>query len=774
MNTPHKAKPIVQPAMVKALLPLALLLLFFLLSRWLIMPPERVGIEAADTDFSACRAYKHTEAISQLPRPSNSLENDRVRAYLISQLEHLGYEVSLQQTTAYSGKRLPTFGHITNIMASLPGTEGEKAILVVGHHDTQPHTPGAADNGIALSAMLEAAAVFKALPPMKNDLVLLFTDSEEIGLLGARAFVGQHPLLENIGLVINLEARGNTGPALAFEVSPDNGWIMREFMQSAAYPLAASLMYEIYQLLPNDTDFTIFKEAGLSGFNIALIEGYTHYHSATDRPENLNINSLQHMGSYVVSLVSHFGELPLHDTKAENLVYFNYAGFGLLAYPMGWNTGILIVLILLYLGVLFLKCKKGKLGWWNSIIGFLLLLAGLALSIGVVWGVNKLVLMAYPHYAVFYGHTFYNANYYYMAYMLLTAGVFYAFYSLLMRRLSADVLFIPGLTLFFALSVAVLIKLPTASYLFFVPLLAVLAASFLIELLGKRIGKNFWLKGLLWLLFVLPVIFLLGPMVFLVFHTFGLVSVFAGVAMLFYLLYFLFPVLAKSIQAYGLRIAAIWFTGFVVFAGMAHFQSGYDVRQPLQSHVMYASLQEEGKAFWLSRNEQTDSWNRQFFKEPVIESIPEFYPGLSRTYLKSEASFLPMKSPEIAVLSDTLIEGKRQLRFVLSSFHRALMLELIADKSLAIEQFEVNNIATTDLDGIFINWPFQAFRIVNPEGAPTEIFVSFQGNPEFEFSLIERIIGLPQIEGYSPMPPGIIPDTDYESSMQLVKHHFSI
>jgi hypothetical protein len=536
--------------------------------------------------------------------------------------------------------------------------------------------------------------------------------------------------------------------------------------------MAASLMYEIYQLLPNDTDFTVFKDAGLSGFNIALIEGFTHYHSATDRPENLNINSLQHMGTYVVSLVSHFGNLPLDETKAENLVYFNYAGFGMLAFPMGWNTGILIFLLLLYFVVVFLKCRKGKLGWLKSIGGFLLLLAGLALSVGVVWGVNRLVLMAYPHYAVFYSHTFYNAKYYYMAYMLLTVGVFFVFYSLLLRKLSADVLFIPGLTLFLVLAAIVLVQLPTATYLFFVPLLALLALSFLNELLEAKTDKMHWLKGLLRLLFVLPVVFLLGPMVFMVFHTFGLVSVLAGAAMLFYLLYFLFPALAGGMQQFGLRIAALSFVGFVVLMGMAHFQSGHDVRQPLQSHVMYASMQEEGKAFWLSRNEQTDAWNQQFFSESAIESIPEFYPGLSHTYLKSEAPFIPIIAPEITILSDTLIGGNRQLLFGLSTFHRALMLELLVDKSLIIEQFEVNNIAAANLESLFENWPFQAFRLINPEGAPTEIFVSFQGNTVFEFSLIERIIGLPQIEGYSPMPPGIIPDTDYESSMQLVKHRF--
>jgi hypothetical protein len=46
-----------------------------------------------------------------------------------------------------------------------------------------------------------------------------------------------HRSAEDVGAVLNLEARGNTGAARIFETSDDNGWIIRKFAKATPYPL---------------------------------------------------------------------------------------------------------------------------------------------------------------------------------------------------------------------------------------------------------------------------------------------------------------------------------------------------------------------------------------------------------------------------------------------------------------------------------------------------------------------------------------------------------
>jgi hypothetical protein len=120
-----------------------------------------------------------------------------------------------------------------------------------------------------VAVLLETLRALRSSPPLRNDLIFLFTDGEEPGLLGAKAFVDAHPAAA--ALVLNFEARGTSGPAFMFETSEGNGWIVRQFAEAAPYPQANSLSYKAYRNMPNDTDLTIFKKAGIAGLNFAFI-----------------------------------------------------------------------------------------------------------------------------------------------------------------------------------------------------------------------------------------------------------------------------------------------------------------------------------------------------------------------------------------------------------------------------------------------------------------------------------------------------------------------
>ena len=159
------------------------------------------------------------------------------------------------------------------------GTGPGKAVALAAHYDTMPMTPGASDDTAPVAAILETARAVLSGPPLKNDLILIFTDEEEYAQSGSWAFVEQHPWAGDIGLVLNFEAIGRTGPSIMFETGPDSGRVVRGFGRAARYPVAQSWLYDVYKLTPLNTDFTAFSEAGYPGLNFVYMAGGTVYHS---------------------------------------------------------------------------------------------------------------------------------------------------------------------------------------------------------------------------------------------------------------------------------------------------------------------------------------------------------------------------------------------------------------------------------------------------------------------------------------------------------------
>jgi hypothetical protein len=151
--------------------------------------PDPVPASAPPTEFSSGRALEHVRAIAKEPYPMDSPENAAVRDYLVKELRTLGVEPEVQRATAAHTWfiRFAEAGTPENVLARLEGTNnGGKAFLLMAHYDSVPTGPGASDDGAGVAAMLETLRALKAGPPLKNDVIFLFTDGEERGLLGAR------------------------------------------------------------------------------------------------------------------------------------------------------------------------------------------------------------------------------------------------------------------------------------------------------------------------------------------------------------------------------------------------------------------------------------------------------------------------------------------------------------------------------------------------------------------------------------------------------------
>lgn len=448
-----------------------LILLFFFVACALVtiamdQAPRPLPAEASLTSFSAERAARHLASISRAPHPINSAEHDAVRDYILGVLRGLGLSPQVQRTTAIN-ERYGIPGALENIVCRLKGSTQEKAVLLVAHYDSVAAGPGASDDGSAVAALLEGARTLQALPQLKRDVILLFTDGEEKGLLGAHAFIS-HPWARDVGFVLNFEARGNSGPSIMFETSDRNGWLIKNFGQAASHPVANSLSYEIYKRLPNDTDFTIFRRAGFSGLNFAFIDGLGYYHTSQDSIQNLDPGSLQHQGDYLVELTRQFGNEVSNDPRPANVVYFDVLGKIFVSYGSGTArfmlglTGMLVTLVF-YLGFKRGLLKPGRCGVG---IGFMIL--GVVITVLGAWLISWITL-AIKVRSVQIGLR-YHPGFYILCFCAigLTSGV--AFYSAVCKRIGSENVVAGALLGWLILALAVSIYIPGASYICVWPL----------------------------------------------------------------------------------------------------------------------------------------------------------------------------------------------------------------------------------------------------------------------------------------------------------------
>src|SRR5437762_6935246 len=347
-------------------------------------PPRPVSATAPDTVFSAERAMRHVEQIAQRPHPMGTADHYRVRDYIVGQLSALGLTPQIQQATAL-GTRYQEAGHVQNILARLPGHDPNgKAVLVMAHYDGVEAGPAASDDGAGCAALLETLHALRATRrPLAHDIIALFTDGEEAGLLGAAAFVREHPWAKDIGVVLNFEARGTSGRSFMFETGPGNLDAARA-LRSAGDATAGSVYATIYRTLPNDTDLSELAVLDLPALNFAFADGVERYHTSHDDVAHLNRGSLQHNGSQMLAMTRTFGAEPLPRAHTGDGVFFDLPIIGLVVYPQGLE----LPLAILALGLVLTLIVRGRK---EVVTGVLTALAALALSGGVGWAVGRML-----------------------------------------------------------------------------------------------------------------------------------------------------------------------------------------------------------------------------------------------------------------------------------------------------------------------------------------------------------------------------------------------
>jgi len=332
--------------------------------------PAPAGTGTPTTTFSAERAMADVRAIAQRPHPVGSADHARVGALLLQRMAALGLQTSTQAgaLSPAAVRRLEREGgsaagvELTNLIGVLPGRDPRlPAVALMAHYDTVPDSAGAADDSAGVAAILEAVRAIRARGPADRTLVVILTDGEELNLDGARAFWGGHPLRDRIGAVVNLEARGGGGRAMMFETGRGNaetiGLFARAGTRATGGVSSNSLAVFVYEAMPNGTDFTIPKDRGVQGVNLAFIGRPEQYHAPVSTPDALDQGSVQHIGSQALETADALLRAPALPAATENIVYADLFGRVIVGHPpvIGWG---LLGLAVIGLGVTVWRARS--------------------------------------------------------------------------------------------------------------------------------------------------------------------------------------------------------------------------------------------------------------------------------------------------------------------------------------------------------------------------------------------------------------------------------
>ncbi len=327
-----------------------------LIGWWTAQPPAALPADAAPQLFAAGRAMADIRIIAKAPHVTGSPEDAQVRAHLVARLTALGFNVretrfplsakGRERLTKWSGAADTAFG--TNIVATRAGSDANGPVVaLMAHHDSVWGSPGAADDSAGVASVLEIARALQTVP-LKRGLAIILTDGEELGLEGAQAFLATDPLAKRIGVIVNLETRGGGGRANMFETGRGNAAMVDLFRRTVANPSASSMAVKIYELLPNNTDFSPAKARGIAGFNFAFIGRAGLYHSPLATPDAIEQGSVQHLGAQALDITRALVSADALPPRGDDAVFADVLGLTTIAYPpvIGWGlTGLAALLL---------------------------------------------------------------------------------------------------------------------------------------------------------------------------------------------------------------------------------------------------------------------------------------------------------------------------------------------------------------------------------------------------------------------------------------------
>ena len=750
-----------------------------------VRPPAARPSGAPAAEFSAGRAFRQVTAIATEPHVAGSPANDAARAQVLGTLRGLGLSAEIQDTVSVQGGELSAsaggigLARVRNVVALLPGTAPTGRIFLLAHYDSVQSGPGGSDDAAGTAAVLETARALTSGPRLRNDVVFVLTDAEEACLCGAQAFVDQHPLARGGGVVLNLEARGSAGPAIMFETSADNAGLVGAFA-AAAKPVGTSFAVEIYRLLPNDTDFSAFRDAGFTGLNTAYIDGSAVYHAPTDTPAAMDRDSLQHLGDNALALARNLGDRDLPALRSGgDATYFPVPG-GLVAYPGALTWPLAGLALAAVLALAWLARRRGLATGGRLAGGFglaLLPIVAAPVLAQFLWPLLRLIRPGYAAQLI----DPYRPFWYRLAVLAITAATVFAWYALLRRRLGPAALAIGGLGWLAVLGVALAAVAPGGSYLAAVPALAGAVASLAAVLLRG------WWRVLASTLGAAVAVLVLVPTVIMLFPALGLNLAGSGAFIAALLGLAVLPVVdllhpeaggqrglvaarARRLGALPTLVAALAVLACTA-AGLA--VDRFDAAHPAPTHLMYALDTDNNQARWLSAESSPRNWTAQYVSgapATVTDTLPAFGPEL---LLTGPAQPAALPAPQLTTEGDSTAGGLRTLRLRLTPQRpaRQVTLHVGAEATVTAATVGGREVPTDRTAGG--RWGF-GFVFHAPPAGGIEVVLTVRSTAPLKIRVMDASDGLSALPGFRARPADVGVMGSHSAEMVAVAHTYTI
>ena len=371
---------------------------------WTLPSPKAADYEG----FSSARVVEDIAVISKEHHSvAHPEERAKVREYLVERLQGLGADtVKLYGYDSLVGPKNRHFVYTfdaDNILAEFApenASENTPYLMFVAHYDSRYSQPmpkqdtvwsyGAADDGYGVGVTLETVSqLLKHRADWKQGVKVLFTDAEEVGMYGMTAqWENNKEVFDNVGLMVNIEARGPWGPALLFETCPGNEKIMDLYADASKYHYTYSLTTVVYTFMPNFTDFTIVKDY-IPGMNFSTITDVNHYHTDKDNFSNISEKSIQHYGEQILPIAQEYVTNAEYADKdyfrsEKDTVNFTVPVLGLFNFSKTVYMVINIVVFLLFLLVFGLEKVRGRLKSAAGVFKVSTVLLGTAIGVLLV------------------------------------------------------------------------------------------------------------------------------------------------------------------------------------------------------------------------------------------------------------------------------------------------------------------------------------------------------------------------------------------------------
>jgi len=644
------------------------------------------------TEFSTARAFAKLKTLAIKPHFVGSDNHNKVRDLLFKDLQKLGLQPVIQTQMALN-KKWRAAAKTQNIIARIKGSGSGKALLLLSHYDSSPHSSiGGSDDGAGIITILEGIRAYlaKGTQP-KNDIIIVFSDAEELGLLGATAFVHHHPWAKDVGLVINFEARGSGGPSyMLLETNGGNEKLIKQFsLANPSYPDANSLMYSIYKMLPNDTDLTVFRKDGnINGFNFAFIGDHFDYHTAQDTPKRLDKKTLAHQGTYIMPLLSYFANANLTHLNSKNdYVYFNFPLFKLVHYPYRYIVPFFIIAIIWFLIALFFGLARGKLTLKGITIGFIPILTSLISTILVgVYG-WKLLLKIFPKYNdILQGFT-YNGYTYIWTFSALFLLITLLIYKKYLKKYKKADLLIAPITCWLLLNLVIVIYLKGASF-FIIPVYFSLWSLWIV-LFSK---KQKHLKIIFISLLNIPLLIIFTPFIRQFPVGLGLKMIGVSAFLIVFISGLLVPFFSylKKTNLLIVALTLITMVGFI----KSSYNSSYSITRKKPNSILYIYNADKNNAYWASYDNEVDNFTQQFLgakpSHGDIEKSEVASKYKTQLKLYKKAKVVPLAKTKIEIISDTITNNSRSINMIITPQRKTNRVELLANNLIHFIDFKVN------------------------------------------------------------------------------------